>query len=463
MEEGFSFVDSPDLLDPRLVDHLSWGASLMDHTGDGLPDLFVGGHYNRSYVYRNQCGSFTLDRQMDQNWGRSDRHNCAWGEANGDGLLDLVCARGGQRSRGGLPSELWIQDQDGTFTDQAAKFGIEDATSRTRTVSWIDYDADGDLDLFFASHWRADSPNQLFRNDSGYFSLVEIGLEDHFGSEGAVWSDWNRDGYPDLIVTAKTTSTVAYLNQRGHFFSRTTIPKLTGRRWLGATFADLNGDGWPDLHVVKDGKALLFLNDHGKLTGERAQKMERGRMSVAFDADNDSDLDLFVVRGAGEEATPNRPDRSDILLVNSGGSFHRIKIGGHSGNGDSAAAADWDRDGDIDIFVTNGYRKVKGPFQPFVNRSATGNWAGVYLEGGPTNPMGFGARIRVRAGRRSYWREQNDGVGYRSQSETGYFHLGLDRARTATVKVVWPDGTTSCGIVPGSSTITLHQNSDTCP
>jgi enediyne biosynthesis protein E4 len=126
------------------------------------------------------------------------------------------------------------------------------------------------------------------------------------------------------------------------------------------------------------------------------------------------------------------------------------------------ATADYDRDGRVDLLITNGYKDAQGRIELLRNRTASGHWIAVELVGGRRNPFALGARVHVRTDRLSYWREVTDGASFRSQSEVNPVHLGIGRARVARVRVRWPGGAESCFRAPAGARIRVDRRDHPC-
>jgi hypothetical protein len=431
-------------------DSRSWGATWNDFDSDGDADLFAGRHWRVPGFFINRGDHFTPYRKDRVFEKVADRHGCAWGEANGDGKPDLYCVQGADKGEGSGANQLFIQTADG-FEERGEEFGVQDLFGRGRTVNWIDLDVDGDLDLFLGNHLRPGHPNVTFLNRGGHFDRVDVGLTEELSTIGSSWADWDRDGDNDLLLNQlEPNPTIAYENQGGTFV-RTEIPLVTGKPWKSGAWGDYNGDGWPDLHLVSSDRSLVMQNRHGTFHPESDIGLSEGRMSAWLDLENDGDLDLYIVQGAASEdyqPVEGALDEPDLFLIRSRGGFigplRQSLRGQGRGNGDAVAVSDHDRDGRVDIFVSNGYFHSRGYSELLKNHSRAGNWIGIDLDGGPSNPQGIGVKVKVVTRTRTIWRQMTDGVAFRSQSEIGYFHIGISGNEVATMEIVWPDGTRDC-------------------
>jgi hypothetical protein len=444
----------------------SWGSAWMDHDLDGDPDLLVNRHFFAPVYFERRPNGYVQAEVLQEalHVPDFDRHTCLWGDPSGDGVPDLLCTQGAQKGKGIGPNQLLVQDSEGGFEDHAARRGVDYPRARSRTANWVDYDGDHDLDLFVAAQLREGYPNTMFRNDRGNFTKVRVGLEYAVESEVSAWADWDQDGDQDLLVTVKDGPIMPFRNVRGRF-RLVRLRPLDGD-WLGATFGHANGDRWPDLHLINEKRSLVLANKEGRFEPIHRMRAVEGRTGIWFDVDNDTDQDLFVVRGApGNGDDPDARDLPDLLVRNTEAGFEKRRVtasGDPAGNGDSVAVADHDRDGALDLHVTNGYKRTAGPFVLLENRSAVRNWAAIRLRGGPGNPFGMWARVRVTTDAGTYWISTTDGVVFRSQSEVGYTHLGLGEALSAEVQVRWLDGTRDCVRGVSATVVDLVKGSVPC-
>ncbi len=195
--------------------------------------------------------STTLPKPVCGDWGAG----AAWGDVNGDGALDLYVP-----SRTG-PSQLWINDGTGHFTEQAAARGVDNVGVAGAGATFADYDNDGHEDLYVVNDG---SPNRLFHNDgTGHFTDVTAtaGVGDIGSGPSAAWGDYDNDGFLDLFVVNHGTCGFVgqqdrlYHNNGDGTFTDVTylLPGLTtdGLRFQAAWF-DYRGDGRQDLYLAND-------------------------------------------------------------------------------------------------------------------------------------------------------------------------------------------------------------------
>jgi len=311
---------------------------------------------------------------------------------NRDGWPDIYVTN----SREGTMNALYRNNHDGTFTDVAPQLGIADVNKTGTGVSmgavWGDYDNDGYPDLFLIKWGRP----MLFHNNGGK-SFTDVsekaGLPKWMNANTAVWFDYDGDGKLDLFVGGyynedidlwhlKTTKIMPdsfeyaknggrkYLFHNlgdGHFDEVSAQVGIKSRRWaLASGAADLSGSGHPDLFVANDyGVSELYVND-GKRFHEEGQQTGVGfapksGMNVAFgDIFNQGKYSIYVsnISEAGILIQGNNlwvPQEGT-----SGKSLHYqnmaralgVELGGWSFG---AQFGDLNNDGNLDLFLTNGY------------------------------------------------------------------------------------------------------------
>ena len=277
----------------------------------------------------------------------------AWADVDNDGDLDLFVGFGG------TPNRLYRND-NGTFSDVGGAVGLNESRA-TRAAAWGDFDRDGDPDLLVGYTPGAQSVLQLYRNQGDRFSTVTAvsGLSVDTGAvRQPVWVDFDNDGDLDLFVAFRDRANALFRNDNGKFLDvAETVGLNDARKTVGAVWFDYDNDGDLDVFVANmDGDANgLFQNTGGKFsdvaeaagvaTGGRGTDSASGTVrACAGDIDGDGLLDLFMANYG-----PNA-----VFLARAGGKFVDASDAWgtkNSGKHDTCAFADIDNDGRLDVYV----------------------------------------------------------------------------------------------------------------
>ncbi len=464
----------------------SGGVAASDVDGDGDIDLlFVGGDSEPNHLYQNQGDGTFIDVAADVgldivNWASGP----AFGDIDGDGDLDLFI---GAIDDLVFLFENRLNEVEASFVDITADSGI--TVSNAVSSTFFDYDGDGYLDLF-VTHWGTkrqpgEDTETVWRNNGNYTfenRSIETGVASGLLEADTDWSftmsfsDIDADGDGDLLMASDfETSQVLLNNGDGTFSNITDQDVIIDQAGMGSAIGDFDNDGDMDWFVT----SIYNLDINGELFGNRLYRNEGegvftdvtddsatadgswGWGACAADFDNDTRIDLAHVNGWRE-----RPDKDYVtdrarLFRNIGESSiqfdERSTESGFDdqGQGRGIACFDAERDGDIDIVISN----INNDGVVFYrNETDTSNhYLAIRLIATGMNAFGVGAHITVTTNDSSQVRELGGTNNFVSHNPFEV-HFGLGAATRADVTVRWPNGeTTMLTAVDADQLLTINQ------
>ncbi len=462
-------VSSVRELEDQLVPWVGSGSSFGDFDGDGHADLFLanaGPGGSRSSLFRNRGDGTFQETTQESGLHRKDRTmHGIWGDYDNDRDPDLYLINYG-------PNVLYRNEGNGRFVEVTEQAGVGDPAWGTGGA-FVDYDHDGDLDLLVTNltgrpdslaagtRFPQDLPganNSLFRNNSdGTFSDVSdsSGLAgEHRQTWSSVCTDFDNRRDIDFYFVNRGAPNQLFSNQRdGTFVDMAEAAGVAGDgEGVGVGIGDLAHRGFLDLALP-----TLTGSDFSLRTqkaGNRRYALRQdwmpedwetpGQVHTAhlLDFDNDGDRDLLLVSAPLFTSKWEEPRRNFHLLANHRGRFRDVsrqarldEFRGLPVRG--VSAADYDRDGDLDLVANvNGGR-------PLLLRNQGGNrnnWVSVTARGTNSNRSAIGTKVEIRSGRLLQKEEVRGGYGFLSQN-AATLHFGLGRrTEIDIVRLLWPGG-----------------------
>jgi hypothetical protein len=413
------------------------GVAVGDYDNDGHDDLFVTA-YGQNHLFRNNGnGTFTnVTKKAGLTTPPELSASAAWVDYDRDGHLDLLvtnyvqwspaadryCSMDGKaksyctpEAYPGQSARLWHNNGNGTFTDVTKKAGLYDTGSKSLGVAILDANQDGWPDIAISNDTQ---PNKLYMNNrNGTFTEQGVAAGIAYSDDGVARAgmgidaaDYDRSGYPSLLVTNFSNQMVAlYHNERNGLFVDTAPSSAVGRSSLltlgfGCFFFDYDLDGWPDFYVAD---------------GHLDDSIERIQQRIRF---SEPPHLYHNLAGKGFED----------VAASMGQSFDAPRVAR------GAAHGDINNDGAPDIAITTN----AGPASLFLNEGSTNHALRVKLIGTKSNRDGIGAVVSVKSGAALQKQTLHSGSSYLSASEL-VLSFGLASSTKAdTIEVHWPSGAT---------------------
>jgi HEAT repeat protein len=434
-----------------------FGCVAADFDNDGNTDVLITG-FDENLMLRNLGNGRFIDVTEKAGLkGYGWQTAAAVADVDGDGLLDIYVGRFIAFQKGAHtyePGSQYKQDVPASFNsalypaqpkslyrnlggfrfeDVAEKAGVANADGRTLGALWLDLDADNRPDLIVANAAGTGSTG-VFRNE-GKWHFTALGYETRLqaasGARAAALGDLDNDGVPEILMTATNGAQSAIFVRQNSPGSEHPVFTDRARQWSfardeysgfspwSAVTADFDNDGWLDVFVA-NGLAIPD-SDVPRLTVGQPKQLwlnsRRGALRVQQFAATDPVLDRQSARGV--------------------------------------VAADFDNDGDIDLYVT--HNNDLG--QLLINQSAAGpHWVGLRLVNTDGNRDAIGARVELRGPEGEQYRWITNSMGFLSGSDPRV-HFGLGTASLIKrVVVTWPDGDESTfRDVPADRYVTLKR------
>jgi len=486
-EAGLDFTHSigdDDLT--NIIQSDGGGAAFLDYDQDGFIDIYAcSGTWLEgvsksekpdqlpgNHLYRNRGdGTYEDVTKKAGVGGPWYSMGAAVGDFNNDGYPDIFISNYG-------PNVLLKNNGNGSFTDITKRANIGGGKECSVGAVWLDYDNDSFLDLYVGNYLEFD-PNYKYyyapdgfpgpmaydaqkdilyhNNGDGTFEdvTVKMGITDVDGrAMGVGAADYDEDGYIDIFVANDHTLNYLWHNEGGKGF--TDKGTMSGTAFsqggeatvsMSVDFADYNDDGLLDLFVSDDTYCSLYENlgngvfsDKGVASNiSMAAAQFVGWSSSFVDYDNDGDMDIFKTNGALKHLY----GQEDQMFQNEGnGKFRDIslELGKYFSEefvGRGACLGDYDNDGDFDIFIVN----LNSPCVLLRNNKGNlNNWLILDLKGTSSNRDGIGARVELTAGGKTQTAQKKSTTGYLSQNDPR-MHFGLAKNETVErIEIIWPSG-----------------------
>lgn len=395
INKGNDVFESINATDPIVNDMSpSDGATWADIDNDGDLDCFVATWYNkRNLLYiNNGVGGFIQVKTGSIATESTYSETASWADYDKDGKLDLYITN----SEGTRKNILYKGNGDSSFLKINNSIVVTDAY-KSRTVNWVDYDNDKDLDLF-VSNEGAQKVN-LYRNDSaGVFTKITTGVLPNISGDimSSSWADVDNDGDMDVFLSDYNAPNRILKNQGDGTFIIDTLQSIYTPFTFGSSFGDIDNDGDLDLYV--------------------SNAFSTGRLKNF----------LYLNNGEGIFT----PIDTSILTADSGWTY-------------GCAFGDYNNDGFLDLATANCYDKIQTN-SLYKNTGNANSWFELDCIGMISNKSAIGARVKLTSTidqkKITQLREISTQTGHNGQNMlTVHFGLG-DATMIDSIEIQWPSG-----------------------
>ena len=493
--ESFSQTRFKDVTDSAGIKHVfkvyegmfGGGACVIDYNKDGFEDVYITGGMNDDVLYKNNGnGTFT---NVFENAGltltkKYVTQGVTSADVNRDGFVDLfVTTITSRDKKQTIPREinlLFLNNGNGAFRDATKEYGLDQMYSFSTSPSFGDINADGWPDLYVGNYFNEFTGKLSVINDAtvvqanqiakGYLLLNEGGkkfkeVSDDYGLDfrgfgfGGVFTDFDNDGDQDLFINHdfgyKRTPDML-LENKYPSEKFTDVAKEKGMdlkiNSMGTAVGDYNNDGLMDYYMTNIKFNYFMVNQGpGKPFLNKADELGLGFFAISWganfaDFDQDGDVDLFVSNG---DLNPNCVPMANFYYENLGNKFQDYASAyglADYGIGRGSVVFDYDNDGDLDLLVVNqepvlpNY-PVPSTTKLYRNDSTKGNWIKIALKGIQAESHGIGSKIEVEAGGKKMIREIDGGASSHLSQSSVIAHFGLGSAtKIDKITVYWTGG-----------------------